>query len=124
MSEAALQNSNIKSLTLVAPWLHDKSIVEAVYGGEQGVAGLIQISKDAQAAETPTILEAASMTNENAVMYQAPYYTEADRGLIPEFDNKFNVASWAGWLTFDALKTAESLQKPTLACSFRSSGDS
>ena len=60
------------------------------------------------------ILEAASTTNEKAVMYQAPYYTETDRGLIPEYDNKFNAASWEGWLTYDAIQTSDRLEKPTL----------
>ena len=114
MSDAALQNANIKSLTLVAPWLHDAEIVNAVYGGEEGVSGLIGIGRDSAQADDPVILEAASLTNENAVMYQAPYYTETDRGLIPEFDNKFNAASWEGWLTYDAIQTADRLEKPTL----------
>ena len=47
-------------------------------------------------------------------MYQAPYYTEKDRGLIAAYDNKFNAASWEGWLTYDALETANHLEKPTL----------
>ncbi|MDJ0781632.1 MAG: alpha/beta hydrolase [Desulfosarcinaceae bacterium] len=114
MSDAALQNDHIKAVALVAPWLHDAEIVNAVYGGEAGVKKLIQISRDAQTASEPVILEAASMTNENAVMYQAPYYTETDRGMIPEYDNKFNAASWEGWLTYDAIKTADKLEKPTL----------
>lgn len=114
MSDTALHNANIKSLALVAPWLHDAEIVEAVYGGAEGVAGLIAAGKDAAEADKPVILEAASLTNETAVMYQAPYYTESDRGLIPEFDNRFNVASWEGWLTYDAIQTADTLQKPTL----------
>ena len=114
MSDAALQNANIKSLTLVAPWLHDADIVDAVYGGEEGVSGLIGIGREAAQSNEPVIVEAASLTNENAVMYQAPYYTETDRGLIPEFDNQFNVASWEGWLTYDAIQTADRLEKPTL----------
>ncbi len=114
MSDAALQNKHIKTLALVAPWLHNAEIVNAVYGGEEGVKKLIQISRDAEKASEPVILEAASMTNESAVMYQAPYYTESDRGMIPEYDNKFNAASWEGWLTYDAIKTADKLEKPTL----------
>ncbi|MDJ0958113.1 MAG: alpha/beta hydrolase [Arenicellales bacterium] len=114
MSDAALQNANIKSVALVAPWLHDAEIVDAVYGGKESVSGLIEISRNAGQADEPVILEAASMTNENAVMYQAPYYTESDRGLIPEYDNKFNAASWEGWLTYDAIQTADQLEKPTL----------
>lgn len=114
MSDAAASNPNIKSLALVAPWLHNAEIVNAVYGGEESVNGLIAAAKDAENADEPVYLEAASLTNENVVMYQAPYYTEENRGLIPEYDNKFNVASWEGWLTYDALKTAENMDKPAL----------
>ncbi len=114
MSDAALQNANIRSLALIAPWLHNAEIVDAVYGGEEGVTELRETGRTAQQAEAPVILEAASLTNENAVMYQAPYYTEPGRGLIAEFDNKFNAASWEGWLTYDALRTADTLEKPTL----------
>jgi len=85
-----------------------------VYGGEEGVAKLIQTSREAEASDEPVILEAASKTNKDAVMYQAPYYTETDRGLIPEYDNKFNAASWEPWLTYDAIQTADQLGKPTL----------
>ncbi len=114
MSDVALANGRVRSLALVAPWLHDRQIVEDTYGGAESVAALIQAGRDAEASAEPVILEAASMTNENAVMYQAPYYTEEHRGLTPEYDNKFNAASWEGWLTYDALVTADSLDKPTL----------
>lgn len=114
MSDAAASNPNIKSLALVAPWLHNTAIVHAVYGGLESVNGLITAAKEAEKADELVYLEAASLTNENAVMYQAPYYTEEDRGLIPEYDNKFNVASWGGWLTYDALKTADIQEKPAL----------
>lgn len=114
MSDAALQNVNIKALALVAPWLHDAAIVETVYGGEHQVAELIATSRRAAAGAEPVILEAASTENENAVMFQVPYYTEAGRGLIPEYDNRFNAASWEPWLTYDAIQTADRLHKPTL----------
>ena len=114
MSDAAASNPNIKSLALVAPWLHDATIVDVVYGGKEGVNTLITAAKNAEKADRPVYLEAASLTNEKAVMFQAPYYTEKERGLIPEYDNKFNVASWDGWLTYDALKTADIQQKPAL----------
>ena len=114
MSDAASTNPNIKSLALVAPWLHDKEIVEAVYGGEEGVGNLIKVSREAEKAAEPVILEAASLSNDQAVMFKVPYYTETDRGLIPEYDNKFNAASWEGWLTYDALKTADVQDKPAL----------
>lgn len=112
MVAATSHNENVKSTALVAAWLHDAEIVEAAYGGAESVAGLLEAGKNAAESNEPVLLEAASVTNENALMYQAPYYTEADRGLIPEYDNKFNVASWTGWLTFDAQAYASDYDKP------------
>ncbi|MGQ4809945.1 hypothetical protein NKDENANG_03387 [Candidatus Entotheonellaceae bacterium PAL068K] len=114
MSDTALQNPHLKSVALVAPWLHNAEIVEATYGGKEDVSKLIQISREAQASTEPLILEAASATNDKAVMYQVPYYTETDRGLISEYDNKFNAASWEPWLTYNAIETADKLKKPTV----------
>ena len=117
MSAAASLSSNIKVLALVAPWLHNAEIVDAVYGGAGGVAQLIAAGRAAVEAyaETghQTMVPAASLTDRKAVMYQAPYYTEKDRGLIPEYDNRFYVGSWEPWLTFDAVATAAALaEKP------------
>ncbi len=112
MVAASINNPNVKSTALVAAWLHDAEIVEAAYGGPEAVAALMEVGSNSAKSTNPVIIEAASMTNENALMYQAPYYTEANRGLIPEYDNKFNVASWIGWLTFNAQKYAASYDKP------------
>ena len=116
MADAAVQSENIKSIALVAPWLHDREIVNETYGGEEAVQNLIQTSREAEAKyeETGEIstVPAASTTNENAVMYQAEYYTESDRGAIPEYVNEFNVASWEGWLTYDSVAIADNLNKP------------
>ena len=116
MADAAVQSENIQSIALVAPWLHDREIVNETYGGEEVVQNLIQTSREAEARyeETGEIstVPAASTENENAVMYQAPYYTEPDRGAIPEYGNEFNLASWEGWLTYDAVSIADELNKP------------
>lgn len=57
----------------------------------------------------PTKVFAASTTDDTAVMFNAPYYTEKDRGQIPEYINQFNVASWEPWLTFDGIASAGGL---------------
>jgi fermentation-respiration switch protein FrsA (DUF1100 family) len=116
MADAAVQSEDLKAIALVAPWLHDREIVNEVYGGAESVQSLIDTSRQAQAKYEATgelsLVPAASNTDKNAVMYQAPYYTEADRGAIPEYVNEFNLASWEGWLTFDAIKVADNLNKP------------
>lgn len=118
MVHAAIGNTTLKSIALVAPWLHDAKIVEEVYGGKEGVAKLIAASRAAQrkfdATGELTLLPAAGPKGSNAVMAGVPYYTERDRGLIPEWENTFNVASWEGWLTFDAIAPAAQLRQPIL----------
>jgi len=114
MVDAGISSPHIDRVALVAPWLHDAAIVEQVYGGKDGVAQLLKLGKEAQQADAPQYLEAASTTNRTALMFQAPYYTESDRGAIPEYDNKFNVASWTGWLRYDAIQSASKLDSDVL----------
>lgn len=114
MAHAAARSPKISALAMVAPWLHDAAIVRQVYGGDEGVNKLIVMGRKAEKSSEPVLIEAASKTNEKSLMYKVPYYTEENRGLIPEYDNRFNVASWAGWLNFDAQKAADHIQVPTL----------
>ncbi|NKL02003.1 alpha/beta fold hydrolase [Rhizobium leguminosarum bv. viciae] len=117
MAAAASSNPDFTGISLVAPWLHDKEIVEQVYGGADGVSRLIVTSRAAEEAERsgwPRVIVAASADDSTALMYQIPYYTEPTRGLIPQYDNKFNLASWEPWLTYDSVATGDRLDKPTL----------
>ncbi|MBY5948908.1 alpha/beta fold hydrolase [Photobacterium rosenbergii] len=114
MLDAVAGNDKVKAATVVAPWLHDKAMATAIYGGEESVKGLLAASEQAVNSDEPVYIEAASTTNEASLMYQAPYYTETDRGLIPEYDNQFNVASWDGWLNYDAQLSAPKQDKPVM----------
>lgn len=114
MADAVSDNDKLAKLALAAPWLHDPAIAEDVYGGPEAAANLIAASEAAEGAANPTILTAASMIDETAPMYQAPHYTEEDRGLIPEYDNKFSILTWKPWLTYDALSSADRLNKPVI----------
>ena len=113
MADAVARSDAMRSLALVAPWLHDRPLVLQVYGGEEGVGDLIATGREAEVAYErtgkPVMLEAASATNEDAVMYQAAYYVEPARGAIPEYVNEFNAASWEPWLTYDAVSLAPAL---------------
>lgn len=112
MAAAVADSDNLQKVALVAPWLHDAAMAEGIYGGSEMAASLIAASEADNAAET--VLLGASATDKNSVMYQAPYYTEENRGLIPAYDNKFSVASWKPWLTYDAQASADRLAKPML----------
>lgn len=117
MASAVAKSAAFTRVALVAPWLHNREIVEDVYGGAEGVAKLIGTSREAEASEAngkPRVILAASASDATALMYQVPYYTETGRGLIPQYDNKFNLASWEPWLTYDSVAIGAALSKPTL----------
>lgn len=118
MATAAERSRDISSIALVAPWLHDAGIVNAVYGGPEGVRSLIATGTDAAAREaktgSPRLITAAGPTGSDALMAFEGYYTDPKRGLLPQWENTFNVASWAGWLTFDAVRAADGIAQPTL----------
>lgn len=114
MLDAVAHNPAIKSAAVVAPWLHDKPMATAIYGGEESAKSLLAAAANARQSTDPVYIEAASLTNESSLMYQVPYYTETDRGLIPAYDNQFNVASWEGWLNYDAQQSAFNQDKPVI----------
>lgn len=108
----------IRSVALVAPWLHDAAVVADIYGGVDAVRNLIAQGGAAERAYhstgRQTLVPAASPNDPNAIMGAAPYYTEPDRGLIPEWRNEADTAFWPGWLTFDAIAVADRFSKPFL----------
>lgn len=118
MAGAAAQTSNLKAIALVAPWLHDADLVEIVYGGSEAVAGLIAAGRRAEQSFRSTGRQAfvpgASRTDRTAIMFDVPYYTERDRGLIPAWRNEVDPAFWEGWLTFDAMPFAARISQPFL----------
>lgn len=118
MVEASIRSDDIQAVGLVAPWLHDAAIVEAVYGGADSVASLIETGREAQAHFEATgearMIAAASATDPTALMQAAPYYVDPERGAIPAYVNQFNLASWEGWLTFDSLALAPRVRDPLL----------
>ena len=114
MAAAVADSPHLSKLALVAAWLHDPKMAEAIYGGPGSVEKLVTASRAAEKSPKPQIIVAASATDNASLMYQVPYYTEEDRGLIAAYDNKFNIASWEPWLTYDAQASADRLTASTL----------
>lgn len=118
MATAAERSATFQSIALVAPWLHDAGIVNEVYGGPDGVAALIETGRAAAAREAttgePQLIAAAGPVGSDALMPGVPYYTEEGLGLIPQWANTFNLASWEGWLTFDGIRVAPAINQPLL----------
>jgi fermentation-respiration switch protein FrsA (DUF1100 family) len=118
MATVAERTDIFSSIALVAPWLHDAEIVHAVYGGEEGVSGLVETSRQAEAHEAatgePQLITAGGPEGSDALMAIDGYYSDHDRGLVPEWENTFNLTSWEAWLTFDGVRAAPGISEPTL----------
>ena len=112
MVDAVAGNDLVQRIGLVAPWLQNEEIVNAVYGGEEAVQGLIAISRDAEATGGQIILAAGPEGAEGVLMPIGGYYYEEDRGAIPAYDNRWNNAGWEGWLTYHPADNAGRLTQP------------
>lgn len=113
MVDATAGNPLVKSVGLVAPWLQNQAIVEAVYGGAEGVAGLRQLAADAAATPGGMIIPAAGDVGaEGVLMPIGGYYFEPARGAIPQYDNQWNNLGWETWLTYLPADHAPSFDKP------------
>ncbi len=116
--DAAVESQHIAAVAVVAPWLHDSEIVDEIYGGQESIDQLVQASREAldrfEKTGELTTVPAAGDEGSSAIMQQAPYYTDPNRGLIPEYDNQFNIATWEPWLTYDAIRTAGLIKKPLI----------
>ncbi|WP_437517745.1 nuclear transport factor 2 family protein [Sorangium sp. So ce1099] len=115
----AASDPRVRSVVMVAPWLHDAALAASVYGGAEGVADRIRKGREAHARFEATgvvsYVPAVSTTDVSAAMVGPfDYYLDARRGGIPQWGNRFAVMSWPGWLEFDALASAPRLRAPTL----------
>lgn len=112
MVDAASGNPLVNRVGLVAPWLQNDDLVKAVYGGDEGVDGLISVSRAAEARGGEIIPAAGPEGAEGVLMPIGGYYYDPERGAIPEYDNRWNQASWEGWLTYHPADNAQRLDKP------------
>jgi fermentation-respiration switch protein FrsA (DUF1100 family) len=119
MVEAISKGADIKAIALVAPWLHNHSIVREIYGGEEGVSNRIAQSIAATKVfnETGNVeyVPAISTTDSNAAMFgEFDYYLNPQRGAIPQWGNQFAVMAWQGWLEYDPIQYASRIHIPVL----------
>ena len=112
MVDATAGNPLVKRVGLVAPWLQDDRLVNAVYGGVEGVEGLISLSRAAAAKGGEIIPAAGPVGAKGVLMPIGGYYYDPKRGAIPQYDNKWNQASWEGWLTYHPADNPQRLDKP------------
>lgn len=110
-------DARVKSLAVVAPWLHNGEMVRALYGGDAGVAERIRLAKAARMTfeQTGTVeyVPAVSETDPMAAMpFHLDFYMNKDRGAIPQWPNRFAPMAWTGWLTFDPIRFGRDIAVP------------
>ncbi|WP_432000156.1 alpha/beta hydrolase [Streptomyces sioyaensis] len=115
----AADDPRVRSLALIAPWLHDAGLVRDIYGGADGVQKKMDLGLDAltryENGEAPQYVPAVSTTDPQAAMFGPfDYYLDEKRGAVPSWDNRFAVMSWPQWLTFDPHPAASRLKAPTV----------
>lgn len=115
LATAATRTARITSLALVAPALPSRETVVETLGGQQAAEALLDMAQAAEAEYertgherlVPCVPESA-----DAPAPGADYYTNPNRGMIPEWDNTFNLASWTRWLEYDAQAAVDGLRQP------------
>jgi fermentation-respiration switch protein FrsA (DUF1100 family) len=117
---AAAGEGALRSIAMVAPWLHDAEIVRAVYGGEEGVNQRLAQAAAARERYAKTgeveYVAAASNSDATAAMYwpgdALDYYLNPRRGAIPEWGARFALMAWKEWLEFDPIALAPRVAIP------------
>lgn len=109
----------IGAFVSVAGWFHDANSVAPFYGGPAGVAARLERARQAHerfiATGELSLVPAYDVGNELAGMFiPMDYYSNPQRGRIPEWRNEMSELTWFYWLTFDGLASAERLDAPTL----------
>jgi dienelactone hydrolase len=114
----AADDPRIRSLALVAPWLHNAAITQAAFGGAAAVSDRIAAGEEAQEKycreDAVDYISAAGVAAAPAVRYGlVDYYLNRDRGAVPRWSNRFAVMSWPEWLQFEPIPAAYRITIPT-----------
>lgn len=119
MAGNAAVDPRVKSLALVAPWLHDAAVCEQAYGGADEVTARIEAGRRARArfeetGEIDYVPVVGSAADNAAMPYEIDFYLDPARGGIPAWPNRFAVMSWVDWLIHDAIAPATRITQPTV----------
>jgi len=118
MARAIAEGARLDALATSAAWLHDPGTVGLVYGGEEGVRRRIAAGREARAHFERTgevrYVPAESPDDPEAAMVGVAFYERPDRGLLPEWTNRFAVMQWEEWLTLDGVAPASRISVPTM----------
>jgi fermentation-respiration switch protein FrsA (DUF1100 family) len=119
LAHAVTRGAPVRSVALVASWLHDARTLLALYGGDEGVTRRLNSANAAReqferTGNTPYVRAYDPNDPDAAMFFPLDYYGSDTRGRVPEWTNRFAVMSWGDWLTFDGVVAAEAVSVPTL----------
>jgi|RhiMetdeSRZDD1v2_1073273.scaffolds.fasta_scaffold138045_3 fermentation-respiration switch protein FrsA (DUF1100 family) len=116
---ALARGSRVDRFISIAGWYHDTTSVAAFYGGLPGVARRLEAARAAlelyRATGYVEVAPAYRPGDETAGMFfEADYYANASRGVVPAWRNEMATLSWTPWLLFDGLAAADRVDTPSL----------
>lgn len=119
VSAFAAEDSRVRSLALVAPWLHDRRICEENYGGPEGIEAKKVAAAEArrryeETGEVAYVPVVSGSDPDAAMPFDIDFYLNPQRGGIAQWPNRFAVMAWPGWLDFDAVAVAPKVTAPVL----------
>lgn len=110
----------VKSVAMVAPWLHDADIALELYGGKDAVRDRLVKAAAARTRYVTTgeveYVPAASNRDRSAAMYfegdTLDYYLNPKRGAIAQWGNRFATMAWTEWLEMSSTALAPQFRLP------------
>lgn len=120
MAQAVAIDDDYKSFASVVPWFNTKEIVNAFYGGEEGINARIEKSRAAKSVYEATGEVQYQLTisdsDPTAAMYGPfDYYLDPAIGQVSNWSHdKFAVMNWEPWLTYRPLGAADAIDVPVV----------
>lgn len=120
MAKTISEDPRFKSFAMVVPWFNTDEIVNAFYGGLEGIQERLNKSKKAMESFEATgqmfYTLSISDTDPSAAMFGPfEYYLNPSLGQVANWSHdKFALASWEPWLTYRPMQYATSIKVPTL----------
>jgi uncharacterized protein len=119
MMQATAEDHRLKALATVVAWLMTPETAKLFYGGEEGTKARIEkaIAAKKKFSETgkAEYVSAYDPNNmEAAMFFPVDYYAKRERGAVPSWRNNFAVMSWEKWLTYDGIRSSNSVDAPVI----------